>query len=560
MLDGDYAAGIAAIDASMRRLEGMPGKSADRAVAQLYAGVALVARGETVAGRERFRKALLEDASLTLSAEQFPPKVTALFAAARTELERGGQAPAVSSPRLLRSLSGSRGAARGSQFLIEDARSSFEPRRDRQAVVWFEWEAAAGRYGLLGTWRDPKGSAVPQPQVEATSAGGRLEAYWVLSLPESMASGQWTLEVSCDGRTVGQHAIQVLAGKTEPQSDAPSDDLYATVAPSLVLIERRDADGRAFGRGLGFFVEGGLVATAFQVVEGARSLRVVLADQRSLVTDRIAAWNRWQDWALVAVPGAPEPALALSTQLPPNGGKCRVIDLDGEERPYLGRAVVVSSTRPPGLAGERLRLGVAGGVTEAASRLLLPREAAGGPLLGGSGDVVGILGGSLVPGESSGDGRLALGASLATPASLVTMPRADGAITLGELIARAESLEPSRRSELVRVALGKGLQGSDGSTALQDETTELSLSDRALVAQASWEPTSKRSVSVRGRILDLDGAPTAEAEPSRLQFEAGKRLTSLWHFDLSKLPAGVHRVEVRLDSAVVWRGYFRLSP
>lgn len=63
----------------------------------------------------------------------------------------------------------------------------------------------------------------------------------------------------------------MLAKKVERGGEVASDDLYAMVAPSLVVIEKRDAEGKSFGRGLGFFIAPHLLATAFQVVEGARS-------------------------------------------------------------------------------------------------------------------------------------------------------------------------------------------------------------------------------------------------------------------------------------------------
>ena len=41
--DGDYAGGLGAIDAALRRLVSAEGRSRDRAMAHLYAGVALLA-------------------------------------------------------------------------------------------------------------------------------------------------------------------------------------------------------------------------------------------------------------------------------------------------------------------------------------------------------------------------------------------------------------------------------------------------------------------------------------------------------------------------------------
>ena len=62
--DGEYDAGLAAIEAALKDLGSSRGS--ERALGHLYAGVALVAKDQTVAAKTRFRRALEENPGLRI--------------------------------------------------------------------------------------------------------------------------------------------------------------------------------------------------------------------------------------------------------------------------------------------------------------------------------------------------------------------------------------------------------------------------------------------------------------------------------------------------------------
>ena len=593
--EGEYDVGLAAIDAALRT-PGAAGRKADRALGHLYAGVALVAKGQNAPAKLRFRQAIEQNPTLRVAPDQFPPKVTELLEAARAELAQ----PPVPRPtpelskrppaalRLMRSTSGSAGSTRGGRFHVEDPRSAFEVPNDKQLVVSFEWEGASGTYLLESAWKDPTGAVTLQPKVEVKGTGGRVASYWLLALPSSMTPGQWTLEVTQEGRVIGQHAVQIASKKPASESAAVPNltELRAKVAPSIVLIEKRDAQGKRFAAGLGFFVKDDLVATAFQVIDGASSLRVVLRDERSFVVEEVTASNRWQDWALLRVPAGPQPALPLA-QVPDAGVDCYLADVDSTGNLTLRRwwaSTGVSQAK----GGARLKLRPSQDGEAARLPSVVEREALGGPLLTVRGEAVGILGGAAVPGESTANNRLSIRPALGTPAGLVTMSEGP-ATALRTLIATGASLEPASKSELERAAFARTVQKrsyrtgkrvqvieedarglpqgieyrTDWNTveveyAVDEGVVEFTRGDVTVNVWALWNPERNRKARLRLRVYDLDG--TVVTEPALVKsFQQGVPASSTWPLSVAPMPTGIYRADILDEDKVVWRGFFRLG-
>jgi hypothetical protein len=90
--DGDYDVGIITLDGVVRRLAREGNRTADLAQAYLHLGIAYLAKGHETSARAKFRDALQQARDLTLSPQEFAPKVIELFEKAREEV---GPAPAV---------------------------------------------------------------------------------------------------------------------------------------------------------------------------------------------------------------------------------------------------------------------------------------------------------------------------------------------------------------------------------------------------------------------------------------------------------------------------------
>jgi hypothetical protein len=92
---GDYDTAILTLDNAARRLASDPSRVSELSRAYLYLGIAYMGKGHEAAARAKFREAVLKVRTLTLSPEEFPPKVIDAFEAARAEAMNTPAVPAV---------------------------------------------------------------------------------------------------------------------------------------------------------------------------------------------------------------------------------------------------------------------------------------------------------------------------------------------------------------------------------------------------------------------------------------------------------------------------------
>src|SRR5687767_9801760 len=79
--EGDFEQALVTLDGVTRTLTSQGGAAPELARAHLYLGVAYVGLGQDALAQAKFRRALTLDRTLTLSAEEFPPKVLRSFEA-----------------------------------------------------------------------------------------------------------------------------------------------------------------------------------------------------------------------------------------------------------------------------------------------------------------------------------------------------------------------------------------------------------------------------------------------------------------------------------------------
>lgn len=91
--EGDYDGAILTLDNAARRLTTDKAKSNDLAQAYLYLGIAYIGKGRDAAAKAKFREAVAQIKTLSLSADKFPPKVVDLFEAAKAEETSASAAP-----------------------------------------------------------------------------------------------------------------------------------------------------------------------------------------------------------------------------------------------------------------------------------------------------------------------------------------------------------------------------------------------------------------------------------------------------------------------------------
>jgi len=86
---GEFARGIATLEAFLRALGDAPGRDRERARACAYLGVAYLALSQEAAARERFLEALRASPGLDLASPDFPPEALRVFEETRQEASSG---------------------------------------------------------------------------------------------------------------------------------------------------------------------------------------------------------------------------------------------------------------------------------------------------------------------------------------------------------------------------------------------------------------------------------------------------------------------------------------
>ena len=432
----------------------------------------------------------------------------------------GGVAAAEPTYRVFRSVSGTKGSVKVDRYIIEDPRTVFYIPEDKQVIVYFEWDGPLGQHRFEAYWKNPEGRVAVISDFSYEAKQKRFAGYWTLMLSDTVPTGVWTLEARIDGESAGTHNFQILAaakpaGVETPPPKIPLEraELYKKAIASSVAIERLNARGEKMGVGSGFFLGPAILVTAFQVIDGASSLRVLMPDGSRVETREILNWNRRQDWALLQVAAGTAPPLerakADSWSV---GDRCYSLNQATPGNWVIVPMDIIGKNQFPG-AGDRLN--VTGG------------GAVGAPLLDEYGEVIGVMGGSLLPGASSLDGvrfgystgallRGAYRGELAVPLPMVNLSGARQS-TLEGLLKTGESTPPLEAHEHVisgtlsrDVDRGKGLQNPI------DERYEYLPRDLQCYVLLGMNPKEKRDTMVTLRVFDIDNHPLGTSKPSKL--------------------------------------------
>jgi S1-C subfamily serine protease len=466
--------------------------------------------------------------------------------------------------RVVRSVSGSKGSTQGGRFIIDDPRTIFYLPQDKQVVIYFEWEGPTGPHKFEGYWKNPEGKTTVITDFSYEAKAKRFGGYWTLTLSEAMQTGIWMLEARVDGEITGTYTFQILTA--EKPADAvparrplPPAEVYKRAVAASVFIEKIDPKGEKAATGSGFFLGENILATAFQVIDGASALRIRLPDGRRIADATVVGWNRRQDWAVLEVNAGQTATLdrakkdSLSV-----GDRCFTLDSPSEGSRVIVDADVIGIQEFPG-AGERLSISAAPS-----------RAAIGGPLLDEYGDVIGIVGGSLLPGASSLESmRFGYAANvlslsglmrgvLGVPIHLVALsPPQRG--TLADL-ARGGQFVPllTAQRNVMSGTLSKQLDRKSGFPQPLQESNEFSRRDQQFFVYVGWEPKEKFKPMATVRVYDLDNHLVAQTLPSKLSLETGKIVFTDVRIPIASLAPGMYRIDLLTDGEVAWRSFFRI--
>jgi hypothetical protein len=199
--------------------------------------------------------------------------------------------------RMVRAASGSTGKENGSQFLIQDPRSTFHIPQDQKVLIYFEWEGPLGQHHIQAVWKNPDGKAVLLSDVTEEAELKRFGAYFGLNLDQNVPAGIWSVEAKIDGQSAGSYDFQVVSDvktstESSPQPLTPGE-IYKLAVASTMTVEKLDSSGHRFGTAAACFIGKDLLATSFGAVDGADRIRLMLPNGGRTQIAGLVAWNRF---------------------------------------------------------------------------------------------------------------------------------------------------------------------------------------------------------------------------------------------------------------------------
>jgi S1-C subfamily serine protease len=502
-------------------------------------------------------------------ATQLPAK----NAAGQPVVRSTGGGPAGSSNFLVvRSVSGASGEKQNGIFFVRDRRTVFHIPQDHTVVVYFEWEGPLGLHHFEGVWKGPGGKTISVSDFDYEAKERRFGGHWDMALSDHTPTGLWSFDAFVDGELTGTQNFQVVASIGSGSADVPSQPVLAVVPPSTlyeralastVSIENRNAQGQVLNTGAGFFIAKGLVVTAFQVIDGASTLRVGNLGGKTVEVKDVAAWNRRQDWAILAVSNLEAPPIASARSSPSDvGDRCYFLELAAPGSEMIVTTSIVGRNTVPA-AGRRISL--AAGPSN---------PGVGGALVDEYGELIGVTGGTVVPGAStlesvrSGVPASMLlpagisGSAMATPISEVLLPAAMAkTTTLQELAQTGQFIPPVvHRDDILYGTMTKDVRRpKESGRATIQEKSEFSRAGGDAAVFLNFAPKQKLKDIAIVAVYDLDNKLVVQTPPAKLAPQAGNLLYLSQPIGIAILRPGVYRTDVLMDGNPIWRAFFRVT-
>ncbi len=483
-------------------------------------------------------------------------RVFALLLAFANSMPAYFQAPAVSSVRMLRSLSGPSGKLVGPKYVFDETRNRFVFPQDSSLTVYFEFQAPKGDYTLTAYWKDPQGrTAGISPDIKVQTATEELNCYWVFMIDANRPAGVWTVEVRVNGEPAGTHAFELIvpAPSAQPAAGAPEppklDEIYRAAVRALVWVHKQDAAGQRIDSTTGFVVDADTVLTAFQSIDGAAGIEVELESGMKSSAKEVLAFNRLQDWALVRASTRDVPPLQMGSSADAViGGQSIVFGLGPGGARTVGYVGIAGRGVVPGF-GERIYL-----------NSQLPPMAIGGPLLNDFGKAIGVIGGSLAPGMwlehrgyaidlalvSPGSGQISI-----TPVDGISLKPQNAPATLKNMLESGVMTPPLSKTPVFTFGAVTDKIAADYSYVAK---TRFSRKDSEVIVYTVWEKKEKNAKgTVSMNIYDAANRVRSRVAPKPLRLPDKAKLPFVYRFSPANLEPGIYRIDLLWNGFPVWR-------
>ena len=222
----------------------------------------------------------------------------------------------------------------------------------------------------------------------------------------------------------------------------------------------------------------------------------------------------------------------------------------------IGRVDISGRRNVPGF-GERLQYSPS-----------ISSESAGGPLLDVQGKVVGILGGSVVPGSRFDSRHMSISPLLglsagtlnaATPVPAVPEPLPGKSSRLSEMIAAgALAAQLSDMDGLLYVTTSLEMSKT-ASDPLPRDVCEFSRRDKQVWVVSEWQKKGKVSKGLlAAKVYDDQNRVRIAVEPKKTSLSPAPTRSG-FSFSPGPLNPGVYRIDLMWDDQPVWRTFIRVT-
>jgi hypothetical protein len=287
-----------------------------------------------------------------------------------------------------------------------------------------------------------------------------------------------------------------------------------------------------------------------------------LPDGQTIISNEVLAWNRWQDWAILKAGDNATHFLKLAAAKSWSvGDHCFALGSSAGGRTILSARILGQSDQPR--FGKRMTISI----------VAAPDEI-GGPVVNEFGDVIGIIGGNVLPGVAFTNGNQDTGMpglmpvsfsapGLTVPADIVDVPSENlASTTLAALFANGVFFPPlTERNRVGFAALTSQVERKSGPAWPQGARTEFSLSQQTMSVFVNWKAKGKEKFKgiADAHFFDLDNKEIAHTPPLKVNIRAGNIDSTYWTFKLNVFTPGAYRADIDLDGAPAWRQFFRVT-
>ncbi|MBX7186338.1 MAG: hypothetical protein K1Y01_14465 [Vicinamibacteria bacterium] len=467
------------------------------------------------------------------------------------------QARPADAVRLIRAEVGPSGATKGSTFVLNEKRESFDLATDKEVIVAFEWDGPPATHRCELSWIAPDGTVALKAVLDLAAKGRRFSGFWSLLLNPTMARGLWAAEVKVDGSPGGSRTFRI----TGPPllKELPTDELYRLASEATLRLEAQlppGAERRFFS---GFAIGDDAVITTFEAINAAMSVQILFPDGTRVETDEAWKFSREFDWVLLKA------AVPLTHKRLKHadgvkvGDRCLFLNVIEGQREMAACSIVGQNNS-------------AGAPRWSISHR--PSQAAfGAPLLNSFGDVIGLVGADSQAGggafeDASGATAFRIGSRssssglLVVPTKDIKRPEgADPALKFVSFWERGLFYKPITASKHVGYGtLAVGPADPRGVGARSTGGGEFYAKDGTLTALVSWEPREKLDTTMNYVCYDMMNRRIVLGKPLKISMRPGTRIDSSSQLDVSAFSPGEYRLDIMLGDDVAWRTYFKIKP